>query len=86
MGLNGATKILNMNNKIINASDPDGENDAVNHQTMNRKILREIEVNNLLESQKYLRLDGENQIVAPLQMNANKPVGLADATVKNKFV
>jgi len=32
-----------------------------------------------LEAQKYLRLDGENQMVSDLQMNAHKLVGLADA-------
>jgi len=40
--------------------------------------LKEIEVNNLLESQKYLRLDGENEMVSDLQMNYHKRVGLAD--------
>jgi len=43
--------------------------------------LKEIEVNNLLESQKYLRLDGENQMVSDLQMNGHKLVGLADAVM-----
>ena len=41
--------------------------------------MKEIEVNNLLESQKYLRLDGENQMVSDLQTNNHKLVGLADA-------
>ena len=36
-------------------------------------------VNNLLESQKYLQPDGQNQMVANLQMNGNRIVGLADA-------
>jgi len=35
--------------------------------------------NNQLESLKYLRLDGENQMVSDLLMNAHKLVGLADA-------
>jgi len=35
--------------------------------------------NNLLESLKYLRLDGENQMVSDLQMNNHELVGLADA-------
>jgi len=43
--------------------------------------LKEIEVNNLLEAQKYLRLDGENQMVSNLQMNDHKLVGLADAVM-----
>jgi len=43
------------------------------------KVLKEIEVNNLLEAQKYLRLDGENQMVSNLLMNDHKLVGLADA-------
>ena len=41
--------------------------------------MKEIEVNNLLEAQKYLRLGGENQMVSNLQMNGHKLVGLADA-------
>ena len=48
---------------------------------MNRKVLDEIEVNNLLEAQKYLRLDGENQMVSDLQMNDCKHVDLADAVM-----
>jgi len=55
------------------------EHEAVNLRTLNRKVLKEIEVNNLLESQKYLRLDGKNQMVSDLQMNDHKLVGLADA-------
>jgi len=46
--------------------DPALEHEAVNLRTLNRKVLKEIEVNNLLESQKYLRLDGENQMVSDL--------------------
>jgi len=42
--------------------------------------LNEIRVNNLLESQKYLRVDGQNQMVSDLQMNDHKIVRLADAT------
>ena len=41
--------------------------------------MKEIEVNNLLEAQKYLKLDGENQMVSDLLMNDHKLVGLADA-------
>jgi len=33
-----------------------------------------------LEAQKYLRLDGQNQMVSDLQMNDHKIVRLADAT------
>ena len=47
---------------------------------MNRKILNEIRANNLLEAQKYLRLDSQNQMVSDLQMNDHKIVRLADAT------
>ena len=43
--------------------------------------MKEIEVNNLLEAQKYLRLDGENQMVSDLLMNDHKLVGLADAVM-----
>jgi len=41
---------------------------------------REIRADNQLESLKYLRLDGENQMVSDLQMNDHKLVGLANAT------
>ena len=41
--------------------------------------MKEIEINNLLEAQKYLKLDGENQMVSDLLMNDHKLVGLADA-------
>ena len=43
--------------------------------------MKEIEVNNLLEAQKYLRLDGENKMVSDLQMNDRKLVSLADAVM-----
>jgi len=43
--------------------------------------MREIDVNNQLEALKYLRLDGENQVVSDLQMNSHKIVGLSDANV-----
>jgi len=59
--------------------DPTLEHKAVNLRTLNRKVLKEIKVNNLLEAQKYLRLDGENQMVSNLQMNDHKLVGLTDA-------
>jgi len=42
--------------------------------------LKEIRANDLLEAQKYLRLDGQNQMVSDLQMNDHKIVRLADAT------
>jgi len=51
---------------------------ALNLQTLNRKVLSEIEVNNLLKALKYQRLDGENQMIANLQMNNNKIVGLSN--------
>ena len=41
--------------------------------------MNEIRTNDLLETQKHLRLDGENQMVSDLQMNDHKLVGLADA-------
>ena len=41
--------------------------------------MNEIRANNLLEAQKYLRLDGQNQMVSDLQMNDHKIVRLADA-------
>jgi len=59
--------------------DPTLDHEAVNLRTLNRKILKEIRANNQLESLKYLRLDGQNQIVSDLQMNEHKIVRLADA-------
>ena len=61
-------------------ADPETESEAVNFRTLNRKIKSEIEINNQLVAQKYLRLDGENQIVSNLQIYNHKPVGLADST------
>jgi len=52
--------------------------DAPNLQTLKRKMLSEIEVNNPLKALKYQRLDGENQTVAKLQMNNNEIVGLSN--------
>jgi len=60
---------------IAGLPDPTLEHEAVNHRTLNR----EIRANNLLESLKYLRLDGENQMASDLQMNDHKLVGLAYA-------
>jgi len=80
---------LNMNGNLIkNVRWPEEDHDSVNRayvyfvagKTLNRKVLNEISVNNLLESQKYLRLDGQNQMVSDLQMNDHKIVRLADAT------
>jgi len=65
---------------IAGLPDPTLEHEAVNLRTLNRKVLKEIRVNNLLESQKYLRLDGQNQMVSDLPMNDHKIVRLADAT------
>jgi len=76
-------KNRNMNNyRIVGLkdADPETESEAVNLRTLNRKIQSEIEINNQLVAQKYLRLDGENQIVSDLQIYNYKPVGLADAT------
>ena len=64
---------------IAGLPDPTFQHEAVNLRTLNRKVLKKIEVNNLLEGQKYLKLDGENQMVSDLQMNDGKLVGLADA-------
>jgi len=61
--------------RIAGLPDPTLEHEAVNRRTLNR----EIRANNLLESLKYLRLDGENQMVLDLQMNDHKLFGLADA-------
>jgi len=62
----------------MNVPDPRDGGDVVNLQTLNRKILSEIEVNNLLEALKYLRLDGENKMIANLQTNNNRIVGLGN--------
>ena len=64
---------------IVGLLDPTLEHEAVNLRTLNRNVLREIRAKNLLEAQKCLRLDGENQMVLDLQMNDHKLVGLADA-------
>jgi len=64
---------------IAGLPDPTPEHEAVNLRMLNQKVLREIRANNLLEAQKYLRLDGENQMVSDLQMNDHKLAGLADA-------
>jgi len=86
MGLNGATKILNVNHhKTINVPDPEGQNGAVILQMLNRKILKEIEVNNQLESQRYLKLNGSSQMAGNLQLNNNKIVRLSDATAPNRW-
>jgi len=66
---------------IAGLPDPTLEHEAVNLRTLKRKFLKEIEVNSHLESRKYLRLDGENQMVSDLQMNDRKLVGLADAVM-----
>jgi len=86
MGLNGATKILNVNHhKTINVPDPEGLNGAVILQMLNRKILEEIEVSNQLESQRYLKLNGSSQMAGNLQLNNNKIVRLSDATAPNRW-
>jgi len=73
-----ATKSFSMGGQyhIAGLPDPSLEHVAVNLRTLNR----EFGANNLLESSlKYLRLDGENQMVSDLQMKDHKLVGLADA-------
>jgi len=78
-----ATKHFSMGGQyhISGLPGPTLEHEAVNLRTLNRNVLKEIEVHNLLEAQKYLRLDGENQMVSDLQMNDRKLVGLADAVM-----
>jgi len=73
-----ATKNFSMGGqyRIAGLPDPTLENEAVNLRTLNRAIT----ANNPLESLKYWRLDGENQMVSDLQMNDHELVGLADAT------
>jgi len=61
---------------IAGFPDPTLEHEAINLRTLNR----EIRFNNLLEVQKYLKLDGENQVVSDLQMNDHKLVSQTDAT------
>ena len=53
---------------IVGLLDPTLEHEAVNLRTLNRKVLREIRANNLLQAQKYLRLDGENQMITNLSV------------------
>jgi len=83
-----ATKNFSMDEQdhIAGLPDPTLEHEAVNLRTLNRKVLREIRANNLLEAQKYLRFDGENQMVSDLQMNDHKLVGLADAVAPTDSV
>ena len=76
-----ATKNFSMGEQyhIVVLPDPTVDHKAVNLRTLNRKVLNEIEVNNLLEAQKDLRLDGQNQMVSDLQINDHKIVVFADA-------
>ena len=76
-----ATKNFSMGGQyhVAGLPDPKLEHEAVNLRTLNQKVLGEIGVNNLLEAQKYLRLDSQNQMVSDLQMNYHKIVRLADA-------
>ena len=69
-----ATKNFSMGRQyhIARLSDPTFEHEAVNLRTLNQKVLRVIRANNLLEAQKYLRLDGENRMISDLQMNNHK--------------
>jgi len=78
-----ATKNFSMGGEyhIVGLPDPTLKHKAVNLRTLNRKVLKEIGVNNISEAQKYLRLDGENEMVSDLQMNDHKLVGLADAVM-----
>jgi len=78
-----ATKNFNMGEQyhISGLPDPTHEHDAVNLRTLNQKVLKKIRKNNLSEVLKYLRLDGQNQMVSDLQMNDHKLVGLADAVM-----
>jgi len=71
---------------IAGLPDPTLEHEAVNLRTLNQKVLKEIGVNNFSEAWKYLRLDGQNQMVSDLQMNDHKLVGLADAVMPSDGV
>ena len=77
-----ATKNFSMGEQyhIAGLPDPTLDHEAFNLRMLNQKVLKEIRVNNLLEAQKYLRLDGQNQMVSDLQMNDHKIVRLADTT------
>ena len=66
---------------IAGLPDPTFEHEAVNLRTLNQKVLKEIRKKNLPEALKYLRLDGQNQMVSDLQMNDHKLVGLADTVM-----
>ena len=71
LGLNPegvATKDFSMRGKyhIVGLPDAQLDHGAVNRQTMNTKIQSEIEINDQLESLKYLRLDGEKQMESVL--------------------
>jgi len=71
---------------IAGLPDPTLEHETVNLRTLNQKVLKEIGVNNFSEARKYLRLDGQNQMVSDLQMNDHKLVGLADAAMPSDGV
>jgi len=76
-------KNINMNShRIIGLkdADPETESEAANLRTLNRKIQSQTEINNQLESLKYLWLDGENQMVSNFQMNGHKIIEMADST------
>jgi len=78
-----ATKNFSMGGEyhIVALPDPTLEHEAVNLRTLNQKVLKEIRKNNLSEALKYLRLDGQNQMVSDLQMNDQKLFGMADAVM-----
>ena len=71
---------------IVGLPDPQLKDEAVNLQTLNRKIQSEPEINNQLESIKYLILDGQKQMVSDLSMNNHKIVLLSSPTMPNHAV
>jgi len=71
---------------IVGLPDPQLKDEAVNLQTLNRKIQSELEINNQLESLKYLIHDGQKQMVSDLSMNNHKIVLLSSPKMPNDAV
>jgi len=83
-----ATKYFSMGGEyhIVGLPDPQLKDEAVNLQTLNRKIQSELEINNQLESLKYLIHDGQKQMVSDLSMNNHKIVLLSSPKMPNDAV
>jgi len=83
-----ATKYLSMGGQyhIVGLPDPQLQDETINLKTLNRKIQSELEINNQLESLKYVRLDVQNQMVSNLSMNNHEIVSLSPPTMSDHAV